>query len=288
MKTKKWIAFGHASLTTETLIHCLPLAKTVTAPYPTVCKISIFGSNIQKRRIITEGARITQPKTLAVEEEFLLKPEKINGYYGLIVELAAQQSMIDLSDSRCVIEIRNKGKRDSAPALKYIPREISIPYKEAPSSHRDLAQNEEGSDEKGKVSTNSNIEEVETEAANPVVQKFSAPELSASENSPEVPHIALLAINNMEKRIDTPKRIVKKSSLEDRQALSPSVLNPFSLTEIELSPEVIGSSVPAMHANASPEFSTFHEIEAEIFPDSAYYFIYKEYNNSIPLYALAL
>lgn len=104
MQAVRWVAFCLSNSTTRTVVHFLPCARNMTAPYPVVCSLTLFGNSMPPRTVQLDGARVRQPDGVRLEDAFELLRGDRAGVYGLVVELAAQQRM-DLSPSSCIIEL---------------------------------------------------------------------------------------------------------------------------------------------------------------------------------------
>lgn len=105
MQAIKWLTFGISNALTKTVVHFFPSSGNVTAPYPAHCKLSIFGKDLQRKSILVEGARLSQPDGIKMEEAFPQLKSDVSGYFGLEVEISTPQPRIDLSGSSCVIEL---------------------------------------------------------------------------------------------------------------------------------------------------------------------------------------
>lgn len=122
MHFKRWIGFGLSAGGTTTLVHFLPAARIVSAPYPCVCKLSIFGNaggRSVNKQIVLEGARLKQPDGIRIQDVFSEVLE-LRGLYGISVELTTLQPRIDLDASLCIIEILAGGN-----SVRYRPQLVS-------------------------------------------------------------------------------------------------------------------------------------------------------------------
>jgi hypothetical protein len=104
MGTKKWLAFGFFPPHVKTLVHFLPLAQLVKVPFPAVCRFTLFGGQTEKQSVFLEGASVTQPDGVWVDEVFGKVIPSSTEPVGLHIELISSQKILDLSSSACIIE----------------------------------------------------------------------------------------------------------------------------------------------------------------------------------------
>lgn len=119
MRNVKWLTFGVSNSVARTVVHFFPSGGGVTAPYPSNCALTVFGPLSGQmgagtpagiaRKVVIEGARLSQPDGVRLEQAFSELAEGLNGFFGLSVELSTAQPRIDLSASECVIELRSRG-----------------------------------------------------------------------------------------------------------------------------------------------------------------------------------
>lgn len=119
MLSFKWLGFGVSNSLTKTVVHFFPSAGNVTAPYPAQCKLTVFGQGLQRRSVMLEGARFSQPDGVRVDAAFPALQEGLPGLFGLIVEITSTQPRVDLSASSCIVEFVS-----AAPSVKYVPRAV--------------------------------------------------------------------------------------------------------------------------------------------------------------------
>lgn len=108
MQTVSWLAYGISNALTRTVVHFYPSAGNVTAPYPAVCRLSLFGEGLERESITVEGVRLSQPDGIRVEDAFSVLKEGNAALYGLSIELAINQTRLDLSESLCVVELSSR------------------------------------------------------------------------------------------------------------------------------------------------------------------------------------
>jgi hypothetical protein len=116
MSNARWLSFGIRSALTDTVVHFFPVAENVRAPYPAICKFRLFGGGEATSLVTVEGARLSQPDGIRVGQLFKDIPDS-GGLYGLEVILASQQSRVNLSSSRCIVEIAS-----AASSARFRPR----------------------------------------------------------------------------------------------------------------------------------------------------------------------
>lgn len=108
MQTVSWLAYGISNALTRTVVHFYPSAGNVTAPYPALCRLSVFGEGLSRETVTIEGVRLSQPDGIRVEDAFPALKEGSAALYGLSIDLAINQARMDLSESLCVIELSSR------------------------------------------------------------------------------------------------------------------------------------------------------------------------------------
>lgn len=139
MKQIKWFSCGISNAITRTVIHFFPSAGIVTAPYPALCKIGIFGIGIEHRWVTIEGARVSHPDGVRAEELFPELRQGVNGFFGITIEVSTNQPTANLSGSKCIVEFASKGQ-----GLKF----HAIPWVEA---KRDYTRSDKAAAESERV-----------------------------------------------------------------------------------------------------------------------------------------
>ena len=109
IQSVRWIAFGISNSSTKTIVHFFPSEGGVSAPYPATCTLKIFGSKMQERKVVIEGARLSHPDGVRLEQAFPSLGEENIGNFGLEIEVATIQPRVDVSPSSCIIELVSKG-----------------------------------------------------------------------------------------------------------------------------------------------------------------------------------
>jgi hypothetical protein len=107
--SSKWLGFGIFDALTSTTVHFFPSAVGTGVPYPTDCELTVFGANIERQSVLLEGARLGQPDGVRLSDAFPALKELQTTVVGIQVKIEAKQPRIDLSASRCAIEIEQKG-----------------------------------------------------------------------------------------------------------------------------------------------------------------------------------
>lgn len=104
----KWISFGSHGKNTRTALHFFPFAGSISATYQADISIKVFGNDLEEVDVVLEGARLSQPDGLFLDEIFPILFENYQGFFGIEVEVNCdQQQVSDLSSSSCIIEIYN-------------------------------------------------------------------------------------------------------------------------------------------------------------------------------------
>jgi hypothetical protein len=136
VQTIKWLSFGLSNALTRTTVHFFPSAGSITAPYPATYKLSIFGGNeIEEKRVVLEGARLSQPDGVRVEDVFPALASQNAGIYALVIEVTGSESRVDVQPSQCIVELASKGG-----SARFIPRRmvaasaLAVDSKSAPSA----------------------------------------------------------------------------------------------------------------------------------------------------------
>lgn len=116
----RWLGFCACNALTRSVVHFFPSSGNVTAPYPSNCKITLFGKGLDRKTILLEGARLSQPDGVKLEEAFpALKGGDVNGLFGVIVEMSTNQPRIDVSPSACIVELTTR-----AHSVRYWPKPL--------------------------------------------------------------------------------------------------------------------------------------------------------------------
>lgn len=121
----KWMTFGLSDALNSTLVHFFPSAGAITAPYPAHCTLSIFGRGLSPNQVVLDGARLSQPDGVRVEDAFSEIREQNINIFGIQIEIGSSQAKLNLSHSLCIIELSANGL-----ATKFHPVRIEDPLVE--------------------------------------------------------------------------------------------------------------------------------------------------------------
>ncbi|NDC37222.1 MAG: hypothetical protein EBZ48_04125 [Proteobacteria bacterium] len=105
-QTVTWLSCALSGALTRSVVHFFPSAGGVSAPYPARCKLTLFGNGGEPRSVVLEGARLSHPDGLWLDDAFPQMREGA-GMYGLRVELETAQPRVDMDASGCVIEFHS-------------------------------------------------------------------------------------------------------------------------------------------------------------------------------------
>jgi hypothetical protein len=119
-QTVRWVSFCISNTLTHSIIHFFPSEGSVTAPYQASCQLTLFGEHCVEKRVLLEGARLSCPDGVRIEDAFPIVADEGNGLFGLYVEVSTLQPRVDLSGSSVVIELQSRGN-----AAKFWPRTLS-------------------------------------------------------------------------------------------------------------------------------------------------------------------
>jgi len=100
-----WIGFGLSSAISRTVVHFFPSAGSVTAPYAANCKLAVFGVGVERRSVNLEGARVSQPDGVRLDDIFSGLRDSSGPVFGIEIEVSTMQQRVDLSSSGCVVEL---------------------------------------------------------------------------------------------------------------------------------------------------------------------------------------
>lgn len=107
-RSMRWVGPVVANALTHTVVHIFPSGGPVTAPYPCSTRLTLFGNDIDRKSLVIDGARLSQPDGIDLREAFPILQQGSGSLYGLEVEVNTTQPRIDLQCSRCVFEFVNK------------------------------------------------------------------------------------------------------------------------------------------------------------------------------------
>ena len=119
VQSVKWVSFGISNALTRTVVHFFPSEGGVTAPFPATCALRIFGQGLVEKKVVIEGARLSHPDGVRVEDAFpALRSDQV-GLIGLEIEIATPQTRVDLTSSGCIVELASKGH-----SAKFLPKRL--------------------------------------------------------------------------------------------------------------------------------------------------------------------
>ena len=75
MQSVKWVSFGISNALTRTIVHFFPSEGGITAPFPATCALRIFGQGLIEKKVVIEGARLSHPDGVRVENGRVTMPE---------------------------------------------------------------------------------------------------------------------------------------------------------------------------------------------------------------------
>ena len=102
MQNIKWLGFSLPGV--KTIIHFLPAAINISAPYPVFAKLTIFNESFGKRSVSLEGPRLGHPDGIRLDSAFPDTGEESLTSFGVLVELFSKQPYISLAPSNCIFE----------------------------------------------------------------------------------------------------------------------------------------------------------------------------------------
>lgn len=121
MQNVEWLAYGITSALTRTAVHFFPCQGDLSAPYPVRCELTMFSSGMAPKRIAIDGARLSQPDGVRIDDAFPQLRKSEPGQIGLLIDLSTSQPRVDLSGSACVVEFES-----SAGNVRYWPVRASM------------------------------------------------------------------------------------------------------------------------------------------------------------------
>ncbi len=105
-KVYHWLSFAYHDSTIRTAIHFFPYSGSISATYPVELTLSIFGNDFETVQITMEGARLSQPDGIILDQVFPALLSQYQGLYGVSLQLKCpQQAQLDLSNSVCLTEL---------------------------------------------------------------------------------------------------------------------------------------------------------------------------------------
>lgn len=106
MDELRWIAFGLQDKNYRTAVHFFPYAGSISATYPVELSLSLFSDQFEAIQISMDGARLSQPDGLVLQDVFPALLKDFNGSFGIEIKIScSNQPHLDLSSSVCIIEM---------------------------------------------------------------------------------------------------------------------------------------------------------------------------------------
>ena len=115
-----WLLFCQNSQLTKTIIHFFPSSGATGAPYQVQCTLTLLRTEVEPLTIAVEGAKISQPNGIAVEDAFPEVRDIPNSLLPIFVEISSGQGRQDLAKSECVVELQSDGR-----SVMYRPKRIT-------------------------------------------------------------------------------------------------------------------------------------------------------------------
>lgn len=110
MQAVYWLTFCVSNSLTRTIVHFFPASSGVAAPQSLNCTLSLFAQGIEPCSVTVEGARLSQPDGIRLEDAFPQLREGTGTLLGLQISLWTHLARLDLSGSACVIELQSQGE----------------------------------------------------------------------------------------------------------------------------------------------------------------------------------
>jgi hypothetical protein len=139
-----WIGFGFSNSLSRSLVHFSPNSALGLGQQngSVDCTLSVFGHGAEPEQVTLEGARLSMPDGIAVEEAFPSIAD-YTGMFGIALTLSSSQLKLDQYQSECWIELvatsfsvaeraRNVGFLEGAHAhsMRYIPQMVYPVHKD--------------------------------------------------------------------------------------------------------------------------------------------------------------
>jgi hypothetical protein len=119
----RWLLIWEVGVEQKTRVFIIPAAKHISAPYPVTCRLTVLPQNpsslASATSVMLEGPKVGQPSEFILED--ILPPIEATNQQcvGLLIELFPSRRSLDLSPSRCVVDIFS-----DTGSLRYAPWEL--------------------------------------------------------------------------------------------------------------------------------------------------------------------
>ena len=101
-----WVTFGEHTANVKTAVHFFPYGGSISATYPVDLTLTIFGEALETVEVTMEGARLSQPEGIVIDQVFPALLTDYSGLYGLKIKITCDKQLsLDLSGSSCMTEL---------------------------------------------------------------------------------------------------------------------------------------------------------------------------------------
>ena len=101
-----WVTFGEHTSTVKTAVHFFPYGGSISATYPVDLTLTIFAEEFETVEVTMEGARLSQPEGIVIDQVFPALLADYSGLYGLKIKITCDKQLsLDLSASSCMTEL---------------------------------------------------------------------------------------------------------------------------------------------------------------------------------------
>ena len=105
MQNMNWVAFAISNTLSKSVVHLMPTSNTTNAPYPVTYEITLHAKEFGSKTITLDDGRLGQPDGVRLEDIFPVLNDSPAGLLALSIEMSTSQPKVDLSASKCVVEI---------------------------------------------------------------------------------------------------------------------------------------------------------------------------------------
>lgn len=101
-----WVTFGEHTETVKTAVHFFPYGGSISATYPVDLTLTIFAEEFETVEVTMEGARLSQPEGIVIDQVFPALLTDYSGLYGLKIKITCNKQLgLDLIGSSCMTEL---------------------------------------------------------------------------------------------------------------------------------------------------------------------------------------